>query len=676
MNGPATVPYGAWPSPITLDEVVAAGASLDHEVQVAVGPHGDETFWAERRPAEGGRVQVIRRRADGTTADLLPEGFSARTRVHEYGGGAWRVADGWLLFNNFEDHRLYRAPLDADGPGLAGDPEPITPASAVHHGLRYADLAVVGDFVIAVRELHHSAHTPPSEVVNEIVVLPLDGQGTEVVLVTGCDFVSSPRVSPDGAMLAWIEWDHPAMPWDATRACTGPLAVTHDNVSLGQVREIAGGPTESAIMPVWSPDGRLHLVSDRSGWWNIDASEPQTSAQMPRTELEADIGTPLWTFGMSRYAFLADGRIVFAAASGGLDRLGVVETDGTVTDLDLPYTEIESVTARSESAVFIGAGFDRESAVVEVPLPSPAAGVTVAGEPTVLRPSRDLGLDAAWFSIGRPISFPTGPDGERTAHALYYPPANAEAVAPDGELPPLIVLIHGGPTGMARARFDLSRQFWTSRGFALVDVNYGGSTGFGRAYRQLLDGQWGVVDVEDCIAAATHLADAGLADPERLCIRGGSAGGFTVLATLVASDAFAAGSSSYGIADLSVLAEETHKFESRYCDTMIGRYPEEKDVFDARSPIHHVDELSDPLIVFQGLDDEVVPPNQAEMIVDALRSKGVPVAYFPFEGEGHGWRRSETIVTALGAELAFYGRVLGFEPADELPDVDIANLPG
>jgi dipeptidyl aminopeptidase/acylaminoacyl peptidase len=423
---------------------------------------------------------------------------------------------------------------------------------------------------------------------------------------------------------------------------------------------VAGDPGESVIQPVFRADGELHFLSDRDGgWWNA-WSAPE-GALVRRTDLEAEIGTPQWVFGMSRYGFLADGRMVFAYATEGLDRLAVLGLDGVITDLDVPYTEIASVAVRETSVVFVGASFETEAAVVEIPIEGDV-NAPAAGDIRILRPPRDLGLDPAWFSVARPVSFPSGPNGERTAHGLYYPPTNPDVVPPEGEAPPLLVLIHGGPTAMARGRLDLAKQYWTSRGFALVDVNYGGSTGYGRPYRELLKERWGVVDVEDCIAAALHLAEQGLADRERLCIRGGSAGGFTVLAALVQSDVFAAGASSYGVADLKALAEDTHKFESRYLDGLVGPYPEAKAIYEERSPINHVDQLDSPLIVFQGLEDEIVPPNQSEMIVEALRRKGVTVEYHAFEGEQHGFRKAETVIAVLQAELAFYGRVLGFEP--------------
>jgi len=635
------VPYGEWPSPITPELVVSASVSLG-EVLL----DGPDVCWSELRPAEGGRVQVVRRTPDGTVHDLLPEGFSARTRVHEYGGGAWLVDDGWLYFASWVDQRLHRMPVDG------GTPEPITPEPPSPMAWRYADMRRWGDLLVCVMERHDTG----GEAANEIVAVPVDGSGPPQVLVRGPDFVASPRVSPSGMQLVWLQWDHPDMPWDSTQLCAAAVEVVDGTVRLGEPVVVAGGPGESVVQPAFRGDGELHLLSDRdTGWWNAYGVTADGTVEA-RTRLEAEVGTPPWVFGMSRYGFLADGRMAFAYARDGLDHLAVLGLDGTVTDLDVPYTEIASVAVRQTSVVFVGASFEEEAQVVEVPVEGHVAS-PVAGEPRVLRPARDLPIDRTWFSVAQPVSFPSGPGGERTAHALYYPPTNPDVDAPEGEAPPLLVLIHGGPTAMARGRLDLAKQYWTSRGFALVDVNYGGSTGYGRAYRELLQGRWGIVDVEDCIAAATHLAERGLADPARLCIRGGSAGGFTVLATLVRSDAFAVGASSFGVADLTALAQDTHKFESRYLDGLVGPYPEARARYEERSPINHIDELDSPLIVFQGLEDEIVPPNQSEMVVEALRRKGVTVEYHAFEGEQHGFRKGETVIAVLEAELAFYQRV-------------------
>jgi dipeptidyl aminopeptidase/acylaminoacyl peptidase len=423
------------------------------------------------------------------------------------------------------------------------------------------------------------------------------------------------------------------------------------------------------FQPRWAADGSLWFVSDRTGWWNLyrwggDGLEPMVST-------DADIGLPQWVFGQSRYAFLDDGSVVFAYARDGLDHLAVRNPDGTVADLDLPYTSVGYLEARGEQVVYVAATPTSEQAVVRLRF-DPALGLP--REPEVLRTPRDLGLDAAWFSSPEPISFPTS--GGRTAHALYYPPTNPDVVPPAGEKPPLLVLIHGGPTSAARAMLQVGTQYWTSRGFAVVDVNYGGSTGYGRGYRDQLQGAWGVVDLDDCEAAARWLAEQGRVDPDRLCIRGGSAGGYTTLAALAFRDTFAAGASHYGVADLEALATDTHKFESRYLDGLIGPYPAARDVYVARSPIHHVDGFDRPLAVFQGLEDEVVPPNQSEMIVDALRRRKVPVAYVAFEGEQHGFRQAPNIRRALDGELSFYAQVFGFPlPAGEgIAPIPVENL--
>jgi dipeptidyl aminopeptidase/acylaminoacyl peptidase len=550
------------------------------------------------------------------------------------------VRDGVAWFTEWSDQRLYRLE-----PG--SDPVAVTAVPDEPHGDRWADgrVAPTGSHIWSVRE-HHAG----DKVDNEIVRIDLSNGAVEVV-VSGPDFVSDPRPSPDGTSLAWLEWDHPNMPWDGTRLMVdGMLA--------------AGGPRESISQPSWSPDGLLHFLSDRSGWWNlyrwIDGKAD------PVVVMEAEIGVAQWVFNQSRYAFLGGGRIAFAASSDGLDSMNIVEPGGDIRRLDVPYTAIGEVRAQGDRVVFVGASATSEPAVVRV---DPGSG-----EVEVLRPPRDLGLDPGYLSLPESIDFPSA--GGRTSHALLYPPANPRFEGPHGEAPPLLVVIHGGPTSAARPMLSVGVQYWTSRGFAVADVNYGGSTGYGRAYRDLLQDAWGIVDVEDCVAVARWLADEGKVDPRHRAIRGGSAGGYTTLAALCHDDTFSAGASHYGVADLEALALDTHKFESRYLDGLIGPYPERRDLYVERSPIHHTGRLTAPLAVFQGLDDEVVPPNQAEMIVSAVRDKGVPVAYRAFEGEQHGFRQAANIRAALDGELSFYAQVWGFELSAEegIEPIEVLNL--
>jgi dipeptidyl aminopeptidase/acylaminoacyl peptidase len=653
-------PYGSWPTPTTSELVVRAAAGLG-----GVAVDGDTVTWSEQRPEEAGQTQIVQRVGDGPAVDLLPAGFNARTAVHEYGGGAWWVRGRTLWFVNWADQRLYR---------LSGRamPVPVTPEPAVPRGDRWADgdIDPSGRWVAVVRE----RHSADGDVVNEIVVLDTSGGLEPSVVVTGPDFVSDPRFSPDGSRFCWLQWNHPDMPWDGTELCVASVEIAADGPRLGAAEVVAGRPHwagdggadgESVSQPRWHPDGALWFVSDRTGWWNLYRLAPSGDVE-PRVLMDAEIGVPQWAFGQSRYAFVPDG-VVFAYQRDGVDHLARAGADGTVEDLDTPYTSISSLAAAGDDVVFVGASATTEPAVIRL--------AVATGESVVLRPPRNLGLEPAWFSVPEAISFPSS--GGRTAHALFYPPTNPEVSAPAaGELPPLLVLIHGGPTSAARPILQLGTQYWTSRGFAVVDVNYGGSTGYGREYRRQLDDSWGVVDLDDCVAAAEWLVAEGRVDPARLCIRGGSAGGYTTLAALAFRDTFAGGASYYGVADLEALATDTHKFESRYLDGLVGPYPERRDVYVERSPIHHVDGFDRPLIVLQGLEDEVVPPNQAEMIVDALRTKGVPVAYVTFEGEQHGFRQAANIRRALDSELSFYAQVFRFElPASEgIEPVPIEHL--
>jgi dipeptidyl aminopeptidase/acylaminoacyl peptidase len=647
-DSPQALPYGSWPTPITSELVVRAAARLG-EVVV----DGDDVWWAEGRPSEGGRTVLVRRSADGTTTDLLPAPWNARTRVHEYGGGAWTVAGGTVWFTSFADQRLYR--VDAG----SSEPVAVTPEPAIPSGVRFADLSVDGDGVLAVRETH-TASGRSDEVVHEVVRVAADGS-TEV-LVTGPDFVSDPRREPDGPALAFLRWDHPDMPWDAAQL------VVRDGA--GDEHVVAGGDGESVVQPVWGADATLWWLGDRTDVWSLHRRRPHGEVELV-FDAGSDIAGPQWVFGQSRFALLPDGRVVLAYGRDGADRLAVLEADGAVRELPSDYASFGQLRAAGTDAVVcVAGGPASESVVLRVDLTDGAA--------EVLRPARDLGLDPAWFSRPEHVTFPTEPreSGVEHAHALVYPPTNPQVTGPDDERPPLLVLVHGGPTSAARSTLDLGIQYWTSRGFTVADVDYRGSTGYGRRYREALKDRWGIADLDDVVACARYLADAGRVDPARLAIRGGSAGGYTTLAALTfRPGVFAAGASHYGVADLAALAEDTHSFESRYLDGLIAPWPAGADVYAERSPIHHTGALDTPLAVFQGAEDRVVPPEQAEMMVAALREKGVPHAYVLFEGEQHGFRKAENIRAALDGELSFYAQVLGFPlpPEEGIEPIEVVR---
>ena len=637
-------PYGSWKSPITADLIARGAVRL---MQVVLD--GKDIYWLESRPAEGGRYVIVKRSPDGTVSDVTPAPFYARTTVHEYGGGDFAVSHGTVYFSNFKDQRLY-----VQKPGAA--PQPITPERA----FRYAD-AVIDSHrqrLICVREDHTvSGHEP----VNTIVGVRLDGDpegGT--VLISGNDFYASPRLSPDGKRLAWLTWNHPNMPWDGTELWVAEIA---QDGSLRNAQKIAGGPAESIFQPEWSPDSTLYFVSDRTGWWNLYRwRDGQIEAL---TDVEAEFGQPQWVFGMSTYAFVSEREIVCAYTQRGLWHLARLDTVTKKLDrIETPYTEISYVRATSDSVVFRGGSPTEMLSIVRLDLKTQRY--------EVLRRSSDLALDAGYISPAQPIEFPT--EGGQTAHAFFYPPKNKDFQAPPGEKPPLLVLSHGGPTSATTSTLRLEIQYWTSRGFAVVDVNYGGSTGYGRAYRERLKGQWGVVDVDDCVNAAKYLIQQGLVDGERVAIRGGSAGGYTTLCALTFRKFFKAGASYFGVSDLEALDRDTHKFESRYNRSLIGPYPERRDLYYQRSPIHFAERISCPVIFFQGLEDRVVPPSQSELMVEALRKNKIPVAYIAFEGEQHGFRKAENIKRSLEAELYFYSKVFGFAIADPVEPVPIENL--
>jgi dipeptidyl aminopeptidase/acylaminoacyl peptidase len=652
VREPTEAPYGTWASPITAEMVARAGTTL-FGTWLADGI----AWWLEGRPSEGGRIVLMQARTSAEPIDVTPPGFNVRTMVHEYGGGAYWVHGETVFFSNFEDQRLYRH-------DSGQDPVPITKdVGGRRH--RYADGRVTADGSLwfGVRERHEGSGTP-DEVVNELVVLPTDGSAEPRIIAGGRDFYGSPRISPDEAKLSYLAWDLPWMPWHGCELFVAELA--HDG-TLGEPLHVAGvDGQESIVHPEWSPDGDLVFASDRSGWWNLERL--RDGERHVLYAAEAEFGYPAWIFGMRSFAFLGDGRLVCAYDRGGRTNLAVLDTDsGDLDRLEIPHDAMTAPFVAAEGSIAL---FTAGSATI----PAQVVRVDVAsGQYEVLRASAQVPVVRAYFSRPEWIEFPT--EGGLTGHALFYPPTNPEYVGPDGETPPLIVDVHGGPTSTSTAMLSLATQYWTSRGFGYVAVNYGGSIGYGREYRERLNGQWGVVDRRDTVNAAHYLVEQGAAESARLLIRGGSAGGYTVICALTFTDEFAAGASYFGIADLEPFAKgDTHKFESKYEHTLVGPYPESAELYRERSPIHFADRITTPMLVLTGEDDMVVPMSQAELIVSALEENGIPHAYLVFPGEGHGFRRSETIVRALEAELSFYAQVLGLDLGDAVPKLEIANL--
>lgn len=642
MVKPQVAPYGCWKSPVTSDLIVSEAIGLGPVVL-----DGKDIYWIEMRPGEGGRNVIVRRTPDGQITDITPSPFNARTRVHEYGGGSFVVVDGTVYFSNFADQRLYRKTPNAE-------PQPLTPVAEP----RYADIIVDQrrGRLVCVRE----DHTGAGEAVNTLVSISLAGGEDVQVLVSGNDFYSSPRLNPQGNQLCWLCWNYPNMPWDGTELW---VAEVKADGSLGSKERVAGGVDESIFQPEWSPDGILHFISDRSGWWNLYRRGALDIE--PLCEMAAEFGLPQWVFGMSTYAFESASRIICTYTKQGRWHLASLDPKTQhLQPINTPYTDISSLRAIAWSAVFCAASPTELTSIVQLDL--------TTGHLSVLRRSSQVAIDAGYLSTPQAIEFPT--ENGLTAHAFFYPPKNLNYTAPALDLPPLLVKSHGGPTAAVSSRLNLGIQYWTSHGFAVLDVNYGGSTGYGREYRQRLDDQWGIVDVDDCVNGARYLVDRGEVDGNRIAIAGGSAGGYTTLCALTFRDSFKAGASYYGVSDLEALAQDTHKFESRYLDRLIGPYPKRRDLYLERSPIHFTERLSCPVIFFQGLEDKIVPPSQAEMMVEALKVKGLPVAYVAFEGEQHGFRRAENIKRALDGELYFYSRVFGFDLADAVEPVLIENF--
>ena len=580
---------------------------------------------------------------------MTPPPFNARTRAHEYGGGDYLVHEGMVYFSNFADQRLYRT----DG---NTSPEPVTAAGDVRYAEPCIDAA--NNRLICIREDHRGN----GEAVNTIVAVSVDGNAdTGEILVQGNDFYASPKLSPDGTHLAWLTWNHPNMPWDGCELWVGE--VSPEGV-LENIRWVAGGTHESIFQPEWSPAGVLYFSSDRNGWWNLQriSDAGQIESVFPT---KGELGMPQWVFGTSQYAFASDELIVCSHIKQGVSQLALLDLrNQKLEEIDCPFTDIQYLRATADYAVFRAGSPTEVAAIARLNLETKRIDT--------LRLANDLEVFPAYFSIPRPIEFPT--EAGLTAHGFFYPPQNPDYQAPENEKPPLIVKSHGGPTASATTALALSIQYWTSRGFAVLDVNYGGSSGYGRQYRERLNKKWGIVDVDDCVNGARYLVTRGEVDRDRLIITGGSAGGYTTLCALTFRDVFKAGASHFGVSDAEALAKDTHKFESRYLDGLLGPYPEKRDVYQERSPINFTERLSCPVIFFQGLEDKVVPSNQAEKMVEALRSKGIPVAYVAFEGEQHGFRQAKNIKHALDAELYFYSRVFGFELAEPAEPVSIENL--
>lgn len=639
----ARLPYGSWPSPISAARVSAGTLRLDQpQVQ------GDAVYWVEGRPTENGRCVLMRAQLGpgGVSArtELTPMPCSVKSRTLESGGGAYAIHNNKVWFVNDADQCVYS--IDDDGIHRVTQPG----------AYRFADLQYDAgrNRLLAVSEDHGGAGEPACA----LVAIAL-ADGALTVLHAGDDFYSTPRLAPDGKQLAWLTWNHPAMPWDATELWVATVAA---NGELQAAAIVAGGAAESIVQPEWSPRGVLHFVSDRTdGWWNIHRREQGRS--IPITHETEEFAMPRWAFGMRHYGFLADGTLLVAFTRDGQWQLARIAARGKTEIIPQPFTAIEHLHTHGQSAVLLGGAPDR---------PLTVAYLTATEEFAAVVQATEAEWSGDWFSRPEPVRFATADDDQ--AYALYYPPTNPDCAAPAGELPLLLVKCHGGPTGATSSTLDLKIQFWTSRGFAVLDINYRGSTGYGRAYREKLYGQWGIADVADCVAGAQHLVAQGRADPRRLCISGNSAGGFTVLAALTFHDVFAAGASYYGIGDLVSCMRDTHKFEARYGDRLLGPLPEALALYQARSPLLHAAQLHCPVIFFQGLDDKVVPPDQARTMHAALKVNGVATALLLFAGEGHGFRRAATIEQALNSELGFYGRVLGFTPADALPPLAIDNL--
>ncbi len=633
-------PYGSWKSPISGKSLVQSSLRLG-QIQI----DGDSVYWTEGRPLEKGRTALMRWSPD-EIKEISPAKSDVRTRAHEYGGGAFVCDNNSCYYVNNSDQQVYEILENGK-------------SRQVTHHLEYRFADIILDQSRRLLYAVGENHSDSKNIKNCLTSITLD-EGVMQIIAEGHDFYSNPQLSPDASQILFLTWDHPNMPWDATQL---HLARLNDDGNLGGSEIIAGGQNESVFQPLWDPDGSIYFVSDRNDWWNIYRySNAQSSCVL---EMQAEFGLPQWVFGMSTYTVLNSGDLMatFSDLSGShLIRIDVSQS--TFTEIETPFSHIDQVRGTKKLVAFLGYTDSQPGEIVYMDLEFESS-ITV-------RLAAQIDINESYISKAQHISFESAPD--QLTHAWYYPPKNPVYEAPIKELPPLIVLSHGGPTGHSSGAFNLAIQYWTSRGFAMVDVNYSGSTGYGRSYRERLKGNWGVCDVQDCVAAANFLADDGHVDRDRLIIKGGSAGGYTTLAALTFMDVFKAGASYYGVSDLTLLALESHKFESRYLDSLVGPYPEEQQLYYDRSPLNFADQLNCPVIFMQGLEDPVVPPNQAESMVAALEKNGIPVAYLPFEGESHGFRQSTTLIKAIESEYYFYTRIFGIDPSGAMEPIEIHNL--
>ena len=643
---PTTSPFGSWSSPIDPKLLASSSPSFAY-------PSSDREnlYWLESRPWENGRSVIVQRDCKGTIRDVLPAPLSARSMVHEYGGTPYIVVNDILYFCLYDDQRLYS--LDLNKNKIL--PIPITPKE----GYRFADFCYdkYQHRLICVAEIHNDSPEPE----NQIVAIPLDDSMQVITLCSGDDFYAYPRLDHTGRQLCWISWSHPNMPWDSTKLW---LADVGADGQLDSPELIVGSGNEAIFQPQWSPDNQLHFVSDRDNWWNLFRWQPTSGAKAIQP-MAAEFATPLWVLGMSTYGFCDDGTLVCCHTHDGSWQLSTKKSTALgFQPIESNYCNISDIYCAGDKAWLVGSSTISSGELAELDIKTHQLRPVTQGN--------SLSIDPSYLSQPRPINYSTS--DQATSHAFFYQPTNPDFKGCEDSLPPLIVICHGGPTGSTSTSLNLKIQYWTSRGFAVLDVNYRGSTGYGRHYREQLQGQWGVADVTDVIEGANYLIERKMVDPEKVAIRGSSAGGYTVLAALCFHQTFKAGACLYGIGDLETLARDTHKFESRYLDTLIGPYPDQRTIYQDRSPIHHIDQFNCPVIFFQGLDDKVVPPEQAVAMTKALREKHLPVAYLPFEGEGHGFRQAETIKKSLEAELYFYGKVFGFSPHGDLPTIPINNL--